>query len=220
MALLLRFSAKPRAAIDDEDYPLGGDRSIQLSYRGSAAIVAQTPQLGSLQRVTEVNEAELEDRILVAALGELGAAAGGAGGLLGGGIGGLFGGRGGGRRGAAAAASRLRADRCELQLELASPPETVLGAARQLLRAEGRLLEDEEIPVEPPQVWALVGSGGGGVNPALVRVVARPRAGGASVEVRGIAKEGLIKQRSGERAAVWIREQLLVALGEGPAQAS
>jgi hypothetical protein len=164
--------------------------------------------------VTEQDEVELEDRILVEALGELGAAAGGFGGLLGGGFLGGLGGRGGGRRGARAAAGQMRADRCELELEVVSSPETVLGAARQLLTAEGRLLDDEEIPAEPPQVWALVGSGGGGFNPALVRVVARSRDGGASVEVRGVAKEGLIKQRGGERAAVWVRDQLRTALGE------
>jgi hypothetical protein len=176
--------------------------------------------LRALASVTEQDEAALEDRILVEALGDLGASAGGAGGLLGGGAGGLFGGRSGGRRGARAAAGRLRADRCELELEAASAPETVLSAARQLLGAEGRLIEDEEIPIEPPQVWALVGSGGGGFNPALVRVLARRRDGGSSVAVRGVAKEGLIKQRGGERAAAWVREQLLTALGEGPAQAS
>jgi hypothetical protein len=167
--------------------------------------------------MVEHGESELEDRILVEALGELGAAAGGAGGLLGGGFAGLFGGRGGGRRGTRAAAGELRADRCELALETASSPEAVLRAARQLLNAEGRLIEDDEIPAEPQQVWALVGSGGGAFNPALVRVVARPRDGGAVVEVRGIAKEGLIKQRGGQRAAAWARDQLRTALGEGPA---
>ena len=192
---------------------LGGDRSIQLSYRGGTGIVAQIVKLRALAGVTKQDETALEDRILVEALGELGAAAGGAGGLLGGGLGGLFGGRSGGRRGASAAAGRLRADRCELRLEAASPPEAVLGAARQLLAAEGRLLEDDEIPAEPPQVWALVGSGGGGFNPALVRVLARPRDGGAAVEVRGVAKEGMVKQRGGQRAAAWVRDQLRAALG-------
>ncbi len=164
--------------------------------------------------MTGEDETALEDRILVAALGELGAAAGGFGGLLGGGLAGGFGGRSGGRGGARAGARRLRADRCRLLLELASAPEAVLAAARQLLAGEGRLLEDEEIPAEPPQVWALVGSGGGGFNPALVRVIARPREGGAGVEVRGVAKEGLIKQRGGQRAAAWVGGQLRTALGE------
>lgn len=157
--------------------------------------------------MADQSDTGLEDRILVEALGELGAAAGGFGGLLGGG-------RGGGARGTRAAARRLRADRCELELESASAPDSVLGTARQLLGAEGRLLEDDEIPAEPPQVWALIGSGGGGFNPALVCVLVRPReGGGASVRIRGVAKEGLIKQRGGQRAAAWARDALATALG-------
>ncbi len=175
------------------------------------------PELRALAAVTEQDEAQLENRILTEALSELGAAAGGFGGLVGGGIFGGIGGRGGGRRGAGAAAGQLRADRCALELEAASSPEAVLGTARQLLGAEGRLIDDEEIPAEPPQVWALVGSGGGGLNPALVRVLARPCDGGARVEVRGVAKEGLIKQHGGRRAAAWVGDQLRVALGAGPA---
>ena len=49
---------------------------------------------------------------------------------------------------------------------------------------------------------AIVGSGVMRLNPAVVTVWIAERAGGGSrVRVRGIAKEGLIKQRGGEQAA-------------------
>lgn len=185
-------------------------RTCGLSLRRGSLYPAELSGLGEglslrsrgragLPKVGEV-ETELEERILVEALGELG---------------------GRGRRGAKAAARLLRANRGQLELESASAPEAVLGAARQLLAGEGRLLEDEEIPAEPPQVWGLVGGGASGLNPALVRVVVRAReGGGAAVEIRGVAKEGLIRQRAGQKTAAWAREQLLVALGEAPGQAS
>ncbi len=158
----------------------------------------------------EADESALEERILVAALGDLGETAGGFGGLFGGGLAGGLGGRRGVRRGAASAAALLKVDRGEHALELPLTPGEVLQAARDTCAPAGSILDSEEIPAEPPQLWALVGAGAGGLNPALVRVIAEPLAGGGSrVLVRAVAKEGLIKQRAGQKTAAWAREGLL-----------
>lgn len=165
-----------------------------------------------MSSAAEPDESALEERILAEALGELGETAGGFGGLFSGGLAGGLGGRRGGRRGAAGAAALLRVDRGEHSLELPLSPGEVLQAARDTCAPEGRILDSEEIPAEPPQLWALVGSGAGGLNPALVRVIAEPLAGGGCrVVVRAVAKEGLIKQRAGQKTAVWAREGLLRA---------
>jgi hypothetical protein len=153
--------------------------------------------------------AALEERILVEALGELGGTAGGIGGLFGGGLAGAFGGRAGGRRGAERAARRLKVDRGEQSLDLTDPPGDALRVVRAALGSHGRILDHEEIPTAPPQVWALVGSGVGGLNPAVVRVIVEAREGGGSrLSIRAVAKEGLIKQRAGQKSAAWAREEL------------
>jgi hypothetical protein len=163
--------------------------------------------------VTGHDEAQdLERKILVRALGELGAHAGGFGGRLGAGLAGRLGGRRGGERGATYAAHRLREDRCELSIELDMAPEDVLRLAADVLAHEGSLLDDELPALEHIEVWGLVGVGAGGLNPAVVRVAAIPAGeGGSTVIVRGAAKEGLIKQRGGQKAAARVRDALLTA---------
>ena len=155
---------------------------------------------------------DLERQILVRALGELGADAGAFGGRLGAGLAGMLGGRRGGERGATRAAQRLREDRCELSIDLAMRPEEVLNIAAQVLAHEGSLLDDELPALEHAEVWGLVGVGAGGLNPAVVRVAAIPAGGGGSTTiVRATAKEGLIKQRGGQKAAARVRDALLRA---------
>jgi len=161
--------------------------------------------------VTGDDEAQdLERRILVRALGELGADAGAFGGRLGAGLAGMLGGRRGGERGATRAAPRLREVRCELSIELDMPPEDVLSLAAEVLAHEGSLVDDELPALAHAEVWGLVGVGAGGLNPAVVRVAAIPAGdGGSTTIVRAAAKEGLIKQRGGQQAAARIRDALL-----------
>ena len=106
--------------------------------------------------MTGQEKAELEDRILVEALGELGATAGGAGGLLGGGLGGLFGGRSGGRRGLGPPPGNCGRTAASSSSQRRARPRWCCARRRQLVSSEGRLIEDEEIPAQPQQVWALV----------------------------------------------------------------
>ena len=153
---------------------------------------------------------DLERQILVRALGELGADAGAFGGRLGAGLAGMLGGRRAGERGAAGVARRLREDRCELSIELAMAPEDVLSMAAEVLAHEGSLLDDELPALEHDEVWGLVGAGAGGLNPAVVRVAAMPAGQGRSTTiVRAAAKEGLIGQRGGQKAAARVRDALL-----------
>jgi hypothetical protein len=79
-------------------------------------------------------------------------------------------------------------------------PEDVLSLAARVLSQEGSLLDEELPPLEHAEVWGLVGVGAGGLNPAVVRVAAIPDGeGGSRTIVRAAAKEGLIKQRGGQR---------------------
>jgi hypothetical protein len=161
--------------------------------------------------VTGHDEAQdLERQILVRTLGDLGADAGAFGGRLGAGLAGMLGGRRGGERGATRAAQRLREDRCELSIELDMAPEEVLSMAAQVLAHEGSVLDDELPSLEHAEVWGLVGVGVGSLNPAVVRVAAIPAGEGASrAVVRATAKEGLIRQSGGQKAAARVRDALL-----------
>ena len=47
----------------------------------------------------------------------------------------------------------------------------------------------------------MVGAGVGNLNPAVVTVTISASAEGSRLVIRGAAKEGLIKQRAGEKAA-------------------
>jgi hypothetical protein len=144
----------------------------------------------------------LERAILTGALGELGARAG------------LIGGRRGGRRGAERAARRLREDRCELTLRVNAPAEDTLRTATAVLANAGQPVH--QLPtLDPPESWAVVGSGVGGLNPAVIRVTAVPLdPEHCTAIVRAVALEGLIKQHGGRKAAARIRDALARTLDD------
>lgn len=135
-----------------------------------------------------------EDELLAKALGAVGARGGG-----------IFGGRAGARggwAGAELAARRLRKNVLELELVVSLTPEQAAGLARDVLADQGSLVragqpgEDSAI-----EVVGIVGAGLWNLNPAVVTITIRSAATGSQIVVRGAAKEGLIKQRSGESAA-------------------
>jgi hypothetical protein len=135
-----------------------------------------------------------EDEILARELGKLGAI----GGAVGGGIGGAL----GGGMGAGLAARLLPNDTFELDIEIAAKPSDVLRTTYDILCHTGRLTEETEPPSDLPTLCAVVGSGFWNLNPALVRVEIVPFSEDTTkVSVCGIAKEGLIKQHAGEKAA-------------------
>ncbi|MFD8578580.1 hypothetical protein ACFV1H_25010 [Streptomyces virginiae] len=130
-----------------------------------------------------------EDLILTEALGAVGAAGGGS----------------GGRFGAKFAARRLKKNVHEVELTVGgvSPAEAAGRTADLLLRMGTPV---RTAGAQPPDgvriVRALVGGGFGNMNPVLVTVTLTGTGQEATeVRVRGAAKEGLIKQRAGEKTA-------------------
>jgi hypothetical protein len=150
-----------------------------------------------------------EDEILAAELGKagaqgasLGAAAGGAlGGVSAGGLLGLAGKR-GGAWGAAFAGRRLRNNVHEMELTLAAPSDEVFITVVSLIASMGRVVAQTGPSNGKAIVRGIVGAGTLNLNPAVVTVTMVPANGsGTSVRIRGAAKEGLIKQRAGQRAS-------------------
>lgn len=135
-----------------------------------------------------------EDQILTAALGALGASGSGS----------------GGRRGAMSAAKRLKKNVYETDLTLAMPMEAAIEHAEGILAQTGRMLEAEGTHLAGARVLrAVVGGGFGNMNPVLITVsLTGVGPEDTAVSVRGAAKEGLIKQRAGEKTAKRITELL------------
>jgi hypothetical protein len=160
----------------------------------------------------EEDARELERELLTGSLGEAGAAGGRLGGRAGGGRPGAFGGESGGRTGARWAAKRLREDRCELALDAPVGADEAMRAASAVLSEAGEPVDVPLPALEPPEVWAIVGTGLGRMNPAVTRVaVEAVDAGRSRVTVRAVAKEGLIKQHGGRKAAQLVRDRLAEA---------
>ncbi|MER5344259.1 MULTISPECIES: hypothetical protein [Streptomyces] len=135
-----------------------------------------------------------EDEILTAALGALGASGSGS----------------GGRRGAMFAAKRLKKNVYETDLALAMPVEAATTHAEGILALAGRMLEVEGAHLAGARVVrAIVGGGLGNMNPVLITLsLTGDGPERTAVSVRGAAKEGLIKQRAGEKTAKRIAELL------------
>ncbi|MFF5013950.1 hypothetical protein [Streptomyces sp. NPDC001165] len=140
-------------------------------------------------------EDENEDEILTRALGGVGAA----GGAVGGGAGGFLGGLLGGRVGA------LLTKKVSQEAEVTLP--LPLGAAAERVRdvlAEMRqpLVSDLLSPMtDQTKIMAIAGGGFGNLNPVVItiRLTAHGRRSTA-LEIRTAAKEGIIRQRSAEKA--------------------
>ena len=89
-------------------------------------------------------------------------------------------------------------------------------AARQLVETVLRELGSiEPVPLcGPDSVSAVMGCGYGRLNPALVTVCVFEDDAGCEIQVRAVAKEGLIKQRGGEQIAAEVADVLARALAE------
>jgi hypothetical protein len=106
------------------------------------------------------------------------------------------------RRGAETGARRLRKDVFEVDLAVNMSPTAAADRAREVISEHGDVLDLESSSEDPgTQIVGIVGSGTANLNPALVTVTIRPSADGSRLVIRGVAKEGLIKQRAGEKAA-------------------
>jgi len=126
-----------------------------------------------------------EDELLIRAVGDVGA------------VGGPH-----GRRGVERGARRLRKDVFEVELALSISPGAAADRARDAIDERGEILELKGSGDDlDTQVVGIVGSGVGNLNPAVVTVTIRASEHGSQLVIRGAAKEGLIKQRAGEKAA-------------------
>jgi hypothetical protein len=108
----------------------------------------------------------------------------------------------------------LPEDVYELALETGSSPEKAWQAALAILSREGKVLENQMAETGEAVVRAIVGSGAWHVNPALVTVRVTSTADGMTrLEIRGIAKEGLVRQRAGKAAVNRIADLLARMVG-------
>lgn len=117
---------------------------------------------------------------------------------------GAVGGRRRGRRGAEFAARRLKKNVCEISLTLPLAIEDAVERVYDVLAPEGRLsgAAQPEPTASQPTIRVITGGGSWGLNPVLVTVVlTRTEEKVTSVLLRAAAKEGLIKQRAGEKTA-------------------
>ncbi len=106
-------------------------------------------------------------------------------------------------------AGKMPSNACRLELHFEQDPETVLRRAVDLLDEQGEIRHDVEFDSDHPTVSAVIGSGFLGLNPAVVILEMIPQGeSGTCVTVFGLAKEGLIKQRAGEKAARKIADLL------------
>jgi hypothetical protein len=97
----------------------------------------------------------------------------------------------------------------ELDLTVAAPPDEIAERVASLLGSLGRIVDQRDAGADGTVVRGVFGAGSMNLNPALVTVTIKDGAGGpTAVHIRGAAKEGLIKQRAGQKAAERIAEQL------------
>ncbi|WP_406835433.1 hypothetical protein ACICHK_02565 [Streptomyces sp. AHU1] len=128
-----------------------------------------------------------EDEILVEELAALGAVSGGSGHLT------------------RLVARRMRKNVHEIDLVVPLPFEGAVERVVDVLAGAGRATGPLRFGPGTDQetIRAVVGGGAGGLNPVVVTVlVTRGGVDGSEVRLRAAAKEGLIKQRAGERTAV------------------
>jgi len=148
---------------------------------------------------------EREAAVLLAATKDALAKAGALGGSLGafGSLGAERGGSAGGRFGARFTRPRTAA----AVLEVKQDVEVVRERARRAIAEHGALIDDPN-GAGDGAVWGVVRSGALDMVPALVRVAVEAGAGaggGALAHVRATGREGLIKQRIGEKAVDRLR---------------
>ena len=108
----------------------------------------------------------------------------------------------GGRLGARLAARLLPENVHEIVLVLPLPRDEALALAQWILASLGEPVDETRLSDAKYELRAVVGSGALNLNPAVVtlQLVASTPAS-TTIRVRGVAKEGLIPQRAGRKAA-------------------
>lgn len=104
--------------------------------------------------------------------------------------------------GAGAVARRLRKNVYETELTLASSLRDSCARVAGLLASIGHVLEQTGPADRRAVVRGVVGAGAMNLNPAVLTITMTGAGDSRTVvHIRGAAKEGLIKQRAGEKAA-------------------
>jgi len=112
-------------------------------------------------------------------------------------------------------ANKLPTDAFKAELHVKADAEATLRTVFDVLQSEGSIRHDIALESTNPTVSAVVGSGFMRLNPAVVTVEVIPSADdGTSVVIVGMAKEGLIKQHGGRKAAERIAARLRGRLPE------
>lgn len=155
-----------------------------------------------------------EDEILAQELSKLGMPAGTVGGILGGmvsgtsGVGAAAGAILGGQLGTHWAIQHLLNNVFEMNIEVAIKPAEALLKCFEVLKKEGKIIDLKE-KSNFPCIGAIIKAGFLNLNPAIVTIKVIPlSASGSKIYIHGSAKEGLIKQRAGEKAARKIVQKL------------
>ena len=159
----------------------------------------------------KLSEEELND-ILKKQLGKLGTWAGAIGGFSGGGLLSGLGGALGGSSGARWAAGKLRSGEYKDSLDLPYPMEDAIKTAASILGAMPKFFEwiHDNCHHDAPFVAALVGSGFFAMNPTIICLEFAPTETTATtVHLSALAKEGLINQKSAEKAVNQLKGLLL-----------
>jgi hypothetical protein len=111
-------------------------------------------------------------------------------------------------QGAVVAAKRLRANVFETDTQLALPVEKAASRVKGLIEDLGSLI-DEASTTDGHRVRGMIGAGSMNMNPTVVTVTLTGSGPGATTaRIRGVAKEGLIKQRAGQKAAERVADAL------------
>ena len=108
----------------------------------------------------------------------------------------------GGRLGARLAARLLPEDVHEIELVLALPPDEALALADWVLSSLGEPVDETRLTEYKHDLRALIKAGVLNLNPAIVTLqLDVTTSASTTILVRGVAKEGLIRQRAGRMAA-------------------
>ncbi|MEU3252212.1 hypothetical protein [Streptomyces sp. NPDC006997] len=136
---------------------------------------------------------QYEDRILAEELAALGAVGGGSGRLV------------------RVVAKRMKKNVQEIELLVPLPFDEAVRRVFGVLSGAGRAVGSGAGDDGTEMLRVVAGGGAGGLNPVVVTVWVRQAGeGGSQVRLRAAAKEGLIRQRAGEKTAA----RLAALLGE------
>lgn len=144
---------------------------------------------------------EDEDRILADELAALGASSGGSGRLTG------------------LVAKLMRKNVHEIDLVIPLPFDDAVDCVARVLGGTGQLVGSMRVGEgdgsDQEMMRVVVGGGFGGLNPVVVTVlVTKGTEDSSAVRLRAAAKEGLVKQRAGEKTAIRLAAMLPGLAGE------